>query len=318
MADSGSKGLVVITGASSGIGEACARSFSGAGHPLLLLARRVERMEALGLPNAMCRKVDVTDMASVRAAIEEAEAKCVLALRVLWGMDPSVETWRTVPLTGTHRPRAGPDPPHRYGPVSCLVNNAGCMLLGSMDTQDTEEWTRMLNVNVMGVLNAIRVVIKGACRGGADGALGRCGGWGFGARRLRFAPRGTDGRAPGMKDRQSGTIINMSSIAGRKTFPSHAVYCSTKFAVHGLTENVRQEVAHCNVRCVTIAPAVVDTDLATHTTDKEILDGFKEWKAGLGKALEAEDVARTVLFAFQQPAHVCMREIVIAPTKQEP
>lgn len=121
-----------------------------------------------------------------------------------------------------------------------------------------------------------------------------------------------------MKERRSGTIINMSSIAGRKTFPSHAVYCGTKYAVHGLTEGVRQEVSGSNVRCVTVAPAVVETDLATHTTDAEILEGFKQWKATLEKALEPDDVARTVLFAYQQPPHVCIREVVIAPTTQEP
>ena len=93
-----SKGLVVVTGASSGIGAAVASRFSAAGHPLLLLARRVERMEALSLPNALCEKVDVTKPEEIRRAVEKAEKK--------------------------------------FGPVSLLVNNAGVMLLGSTVTQD--------------------------------------------------------------------------------------------------------------------------------------------------------------------------------------
>lgn len=119
----GSKGLIIITGASSGIGEACARAFSAAGHPLLLLARRIERMESLGLPNCMCRKVDVTDVDAFSAAIAEAEAA--------------------------------------HGPAECLVNNAGVMLLGSIPDQDPAEWATMLSVNVTGVLNGMRAVLGG-------------------------------------------------------------------------------------------------------------------------------------------------------------
>jgi short-subunit dehydrogenase involved in D-alanine esterification of teichoic acids len=108
------KGLVVITGASSGIGEATARSFSDAGHPLLLLARRLDRLEALKLPNTLCEKVDVTNRDQIRLAIEKAE--------------------------------------QQYGPTDCLVNNAGVMLLGLADTQDPKEWEQMVQVNIMGVL----------------------------------------------------------------------------------------------------------------------------------------------------------------------
>src|SRR5690349_11142142 len=104
------KGLIVITGASSGIGEATARSFSEAGHPLLLLARRLERLEALKLPNTICEKVDVTNREQIKSAIEKAEKK--------------------------------------YGPVDCLINNAGVMLLGQADTQDPNEWEQMVQVNI--------------------------------------------------------------------------------------------------------------------------------------------------------------------------
>ncbi|HHX8539695.1 TPA: SDR family oxidoreductase [Vibrio diabolicus] len=238
------KKLIVITGASSGIGEAIARHFSEQGHALLLFARRVERLEALNLPNTLCEKVDVTDKASFEAAIEKAEAL--------------------------------------YGPVDALVNNAGVMLLGQIDTQDTSEWKRMFDVNVLGLLNGMQSVL-----------------------------------AP-MKARNSGTIINISSIAGKKTFPDHAAYCGTKFAVHAISENVREEVASSNVRVTTIAPGAVETELLSHTTSQDIKDGYDAWKEDMGGVLAADDIARAVLFAYQQPQGVCVREIALAPTKQQP
>ncbi|EGQ7841073.1 SDR family oxidoreductase [Vibrio alginolyticus] len=238
------KKLIVITGASSGIGEAIARHFSEQGHALLLLARRVERLEALNLPNTLCEKVDVTDKSSFEAAIEKAEAL--------------------------------------YGPVDALVNNAGVMLLGQIDTQEASEWKRMFDVNVIGLLNGMQSVL-----------------------------------AP-MKARNSGTIINISSIAGKKTFPDHAAYCGTKFAVHAISENVREEVASSNVRVTTIAPGAVETELLSHTTSQDIKDGYDAWKVDMGGVLAADDIARAVLFAYQQPQGVCVREIALAPTKQQP
>ena len=238
------KKLIVITGASSGIGEAIARRLSDEGHPLLLLARRAERLEALNLPNTLCEKVDVTDRASFEAAISKAEEK--------------------------------------FGPADALVNNAGVMLLGQIDTQDTSEWQRMFDVNVLGLLNGMQSVL-----------------------------------AP-MKARNSGTIINISSIAGKKTFPDHAAYCGTKFAVHAISENVREEVASSNVRVTTIAPGAVETELLSHTTSQDIKDGYGAWKEDMGGVLAPDDIARAVVFAYQQPQNVCIREIALAPTKQQP
>lgn len=238
------KKLVVITGASSGIGEAIARRFSEEGHPLLLVARRVERLEALNLPNTLCEKVDVTDQASLITAIDKAEAQ--------------------------------------FGPADVLVNNAGVMLLGQIDTQDAAEWKRMFDVNVLGLLNGMHSVLAS------------------------------------MKARNSGTIINISSIAGKKTFPDHAAYCGTKFAVHAISENVREEVAASNVRVTTIAPGAVETELLSHTTSQDIKDGYDAWKVDMGGVLTADDVARAVMFAYQQPQNVCIREIALAPTKQQP
>ncbi|WCE32551.1 SDR family oxidoreductase [Vibrio sp. SCSIO 43137] len=238
------KKLIVVTGASSGIGEAIARRLSDEGHPLLLLARRIDRLEALNLPNTLCEKVDVTDKASFVSAIEKAE--------------------------------------QQFGAVDCIVNNAGAMLLGSLDTQDASEWKTMFDVNVIGLMNGMQAVLSP------------------------------------MIERKSGTIINVSSIAGRKTFPSHAAYCGTKFAVHAISENVREEVADANVRVTTIAPGAVETELLSHTTSTEIKDGYEDWKESMGGALVADDIARAVSYAYQQPQGVCVREIVIAATRQQP
>lgn len=238
------KKLVVITGASSGIGRATALKFAKLGHPLLLLARRVDKLEELKLPNTLCRKVDVTNLDEFQKAVNEAVLK--------------------------------------FGPVDLLVNNAGVMLLGNIWKQNALEWQSMLNVNVMGVLNGVKAVLTQ------------------------------------MMAQQSGTIVNISSIAGRKTFPNHAAYCATKFAVHGLTENIRGEVAGTNVRMTVIAPGVVETELLSHTTDANIVDGYKEWKSNtIEKGLDPEDIASAIEYAYAQPQNVCIREIVIADTKQD-
>jgi len=239
-----SKPLIIVTGASSGIGEATARLFAAQGHPLLLLARRIDRLEALTLPNALCRAVDVTDRAALLAAVKEAE--------------------------------------ERFGPADALVNNAGVMLLGNMAEQDPAEWERMLDVNVKGLLNGVHAVLQG------------------------------------MIARRHGTVINVSSVAGRKTFPNHVAYVGTKFAVHAISENLREEVAPHNVRVVTIAPGAVETELLGHTTDDAIKAGYQAWKQDMGgQVLSAEDVAGAIGFAYHQPQGVCIREIVLAATRQQ-
>lgn len=238
------KKLVVITGASSGIGEAIAKRFSENGYALLLVARRVERLEALNLPDCMCEKVDVTNPEAFKAAVAKAEEK--------------------------------------FGPVDCLINNAGLMLLGQLDTQDPAEWTKMFNVNVLALMNGMQAVLEP------------------------------------MKKRGTGSIINISSIAGLKTFPDHAAYCGTKFAVSGITENVREEVAGHGVRVMSICPGAVETELLGHTTSKEIVDGYEDWKKAIGGALVADDIARAATFMYEQPQNMCIRELVVAATGQQP
>lgn len=236
------KPLVVITGASSGIGAAMARQFSQAGHPLLLLARRVDRIEALNLPDTLCRPVDVTDANAFAKAIREAESA--------------------------------------YGPADLLVNNAGVMLLGQLDTQDAAEWKRMFDVNVLGLLNGIQAVLADMI------ASGR------------------------------GTILNISSIAGKKSFPNHAAYVGSKFAISSITENLREEVADSSVRVMAIHPGAVDTELLGHTTRPDIIAGYEEWKTAMGGVLAADDIARAALFMYQQPQNVNIRDITIAATRQ--
>ncbi len=237
------KKLVVVTGASSGIGAEIAKNMSANGHPVLLLARRLAPMEALALPNALCEAVDVTDRAAVKAAIDKAEAA--------------------------------------YGKVDLLVNCAGVMLLDHPHEQDYDEWNTMIDVNIKGIMTGIHTVLKD------------------------------------MVARNEGTIINISSIAGRKTFDAHAVYCGTKFAVHAISENIRKEVSASNVRVIVIAPGVVETALLSHTSNEEIIANYNVWKKTIQSGLEPQKIAECVAFVYNQPQDVCIREIVIAKTKQD-
>lgn len=236
------KPLVVMTGATSGIGMQTAVRFSEAGYPLLLIGRNLDKLSTLNLPHCIIAHVDVTDIAALKAAIKDAEST--------------------------------------YGATDALLNIAGVMLLGDVANQDPKEWQTMFNVNVLGMLNGMQAVL-------AD-----------------------------MKQRRHGTIINVSSIAGIKPFPNHAAYTGTKFAVHGMTDNVREEAAPYNVRVMTIAPGAVETPLLSHTTSQAIKDGYAEWKRDMGGVLSPDDVARVILFAYQQPQSVNIREIVLATTKQ--
>ncbi len=238
-----SKPLTLITGASSGIGEATARVFSAAGHPLLLMARRRERMEALKLPATMCREVDVTDRAAIARAVVEAEAQ--------------------------------------FGPVDCVINNAGVAHLANVLEQDPQEWDDMIAVNANGVMNVLHAVMKG------------------------------------MAERRSGTIINMSSIAGRKVYPDHTVYCGTKYFVHAVSESIRAQLAPHDVRVIVISPGIVETEVLDHVTDPNTLRNYRENKARIGGGISAKHVADSMLFAYQLPQNVLIQEICLTPTRQE-
>lgn len=237
------KKLVVVTGASSGIGMEIAKRFSKEGYPVLMISRRKEIMEELNLPNCMCRSVDVTDLQGMEKVIHEAEEK--------------------------------------YGKTDLLINCAGIMLLGYPDNQSYDEWERMIDVNVKGILTGTKVVLSD------------------------------------MVERNGGTIVNISSIAGRKTFCDHSVYCGTKYAVHAITESMRKEVSGSNVRFIVIAPGVVETPLLSHTSNEEIKDNYNQWKLSIDGGLDVSQIADCIFFAYHMPQSVCVREIVIAKTKQE-
>lgn len=238
------KKLVVITGASSGFGKELAKQFSADGYPLLLLARRIGLLEEMNLPNTICAKVDVADKEEFERAVRLAEEK--------------------------------------YGKTDLIINNAGVMLLGGMESQDANEWQKMLDVNLTGVMNGMQIVMNN------------------------------------MKESKCGTIINISSIAGVKPFPNHAAYCATKYGVVGLSEVARGELAPYNVRVMRICPGAVDTELLSHTTSDDIKAGYMQWKEATGVgAITAEDVAKTIKFAYELPQGVNLREIQIADTKQD-
>ena len=235
--------LVAITGASSGIGEATALAFSKAGYPLLLMARRIDRMEALDLPNALCRQVDVRDRAAITAAVREAEAL--------------------------------------YGPVDCLFNNAGIARLGDLSKQPPEDWDEMIAINANGVMNGVHAVMAG------------------------------------MMERRHGTIVNMSSIAGRKVYPDHTVYCGTKFFVHAVSESLRGQLAPYDVRVIVISPGIVETEVLQHVKDEGTLSRYRANKENIGGGIAAEHVAEMILFAYQMPQSVLIQEMCVTPTRQE-
>ncbi len=238
------KKLVVITGASSGFGKALAKDFNKDGYPLLLLSRSIEPMSELDNTNVIYAKVDVKDYVSFEKAVRDAEEK--------------------------------------FGKTDLMINNAGMMLLGHIESQDPAEWQTMLDINLMGVMNGMKIV--------------------------------TDN----MKKQQCGTIINISSIAGVKAFGAHAAYCATKYGVMGLSETARMELAPHNVRVIRVCPGAVATNLLSHTTSDEIKEGYNKWKESTGVgSITAEDVSKTIKFAYEMPQGVNIREIQIADTKQD-
>lgn len=235
--------LVVITGASSGFGAEIAKSLSKKGYSLALLARRIDKLQAMNIDNSLCFEVDVTCREQVFTAIKKAE--------------------------------------EHFGDVDCIINNAGIMLLGELDQQHCNEWDRMIDVNIKGVINGMQAVL------------------------------------PSMRKRKTGTIINISSLAGQKAYQFHAAYCATKFAIHGLSDSVRWEVAPDNVRVITISPGAAETELINHITDDFIKNDYIDWKKSIGGVISAKDVSDAIVFSYELPQSVCIRDIKIAPTKQQ-
>ena len=236
------KPLVAITGASSGIGEATARAFSKAGHPVLLMARRMDRMEAMNLPNAVLRQVDVRDRDAIAAAVRDAEAI--------------------------------------HGPVDMMFANAGIARLADIGRQPPEEWDEMIDINTKGVMNTVHAVMKG------------------------------------MIERRRGTLVMMSSIAGRKVYPDHTVYCGTKFFVHAVAESLREYLSAHDVRVIVLSPGVIETEVLSGVLDDTTLANYKSNKAKMGGGIGAEIVGDLILNAYQLPQNALVQEICLTPTRQ--
>jgi clavulanate-9-aldehyde reducatase len=170
---------------------------------------------------------------------------------------------------------------HRdHGGLHVLVNNAGLMLLGPVDGADTSEWRRMLDVNLWGLLT---------CTHAALPLIARSGG---------------------------GDIVNLSSVAGRRADAGGAVYNMTKFGVHGFSEALRQEALHSGVRVTTVAPGFVETELQDHNVNPVVLRAIERTREQIGDVLRPEDIADAIVYAVSRPAHVCLNEVLVRPTKQ--
>jgi NADP-dependent 3-hydroxy acid dehydrogenase YdfG len=235
--------VVVITGASSGLGEETARHLAQAGARVVLGARRIERLEALAhelrLDPAAIQKTDVTDRAQVQSLVDRAVAL--------------------------------------HGRVDVLLNNAGLMPSSMLDKLKIDEWDRMIDVNVKGVLYGIAAVL------------------------------------PQMQKQMAGHIINVSSVAGHKVGPGGAVYAGTKWAVRAISEGLRQEVKPWNIRTTIVSPGAVATELTGTITDPDVAAGMAKTYE---KAIAPSAFARVVEFAISQPEDVDINEVLFRPTSQ--
>jgi NADP-dependent 3-hydroxy acid dehydrogenase YdfG len=239
--------VAVVTGASSGIGEATAEALAAEGAAVVVAARRedrladlVERIRGNG-GRVLAAASDVADESQAHGLIQKAVEE--------------------------------------FGGVDILVNNAGVMLLSSVGKGLSEEWRRMFDVNVMGLLYA------------------------------------TDAAIEAMRRQGGGHLVNISSLAGRKvTRESSGVYAGSKFAVGAISEGLRQELLQDNIRVTIIEPGAVETELPNHITDedaRESLGGLLDLEI-----LQSEDIAGAIVYAVTQPARVSVNEILIRPTQQ--
>lgn len=243
-----SERVALVTGASSGIGRATALALAKAGMRVALGARRTGRLEELESEiaaaggTAASYTVDVTQRKECQDFVD--------------------------------------DVVRRWGRVDILVNNAGLMPLSFVKNLHIDEWDRMIDVNIKGVLYCTAAVL------------------------------------PSMLEAGSGHIVNISSVAGRIVFPAGSVYCATKHAVTAFSEGLRQELSvRKGIRVTCIEPGVVATELTDAITDGS-LKGFVEGSKKM-EALQSEDIAEAVVYAVSSPKHVNVNEILIRPVVQE-
>jgi NADP-dependent 3-hydroxy acid dehydrogenase YdfG len=238
--------VAVVTGASSGIGEATARALAKEGSSLGLIARRSDRLEALqreleasGASVLTC-EADVRDTSTLEAFAKQLHSD--------------------------------------LGPVNCIVNNAGVMLLSEFSDAKGDEWRDMVEINVLGAMEVTSVFMPQLLEGGGD-------------------------------------IVNVSSVAGRKSRPTSSVYSSTKWAMNGWSEGLRQELSDKDVRVIVVEPGATRTELTHHISDPEIRKQNRE-NYDRYDALTAGDIADVIVFAVSRPRSVSLNEVLVRPTKQ--
>ena len=168
----------------------------------------------------------------------------------------------------------------RWGRLDLLVNNAGVMLLSPIDRARVEDWRRMLDLNLLGLMAATRAAL------------------------------------PHMRKQKDGHIVNISSTAGRVANPDASVYAATKFGVGAFSEALRREVYKDTIRVTVIEPGAVATELREHVPDADTRKRIDTWATSL-RQLQSEDVAAAILYAVSQPQHVNVNEILLRPTDQE-
>jgi NADP-dependent 3-hydroxy acid dehydrogenase YdfG len=236
----------LVTGASSGIGRATALALAEAGARVAVGARRRDPLVALAArieevgAGALPLDLDVTDEAACRRAVEQ-------TVEELGGLD-------------------------------ILVNNAGLMLLGQVEGADTEDWRRMVDTNLLGLMYMTHAAL------------------------------------PHLLERR-GSVVQLSSSSGRVARPGSAVYSASKFAVNAFSESLRQEVTARGVRVIVVEPGVVETELRDHITDPAAKEGITAAAASV-RQLQPEDIAAAVTYAVSQPEHVAVNELFIRPVDQ--
>lgn len=237
--------VVVITGASSGLGEATARHLASHGAKLVLGARRIDRLQALAQELSLGKD----------AAIQTDVTQCDQVKRLV---DHAVQA---------------------HGRIDVILNNAGLMPHSPLERGKVQDWERMIDVNIKGVLYGIAAAL------------------------------------PHMKTQKSGHIINVSSVAGHLVRPGSAVYSATKHAVRVISEGLRQEVKPYNIRSTIISPGAVATELPDSITEPDVAEGVRELYERV--AIPADSFAHMVAFAMSQPEDVDINEILFRPTRQE-
>jgi len=239
--------VIVITGASSGLGAAAARHLAAQGARVALGARRKERIEALAAEitraggQALAAPTDVTRRADVQRLVDTAV--------------------------------------QRFGRIDVILNNAGVMPHSPLERLKVEDWERMIDVNIKGVLYGIAAAL------------------------------------PHMQRQKSGHVINVSSVAGHLVRPGSAVYSATKHAVRVISEGLRQEVKPWNIRATIISPGAVDTELPGSITEPDVAEATRKSYAAM--AISADAFARAVAYAIGEPADVDVNEILFRPTRQD-